>query len=349
MYRRGFIASLAAVSAARSQLFASAAKIPRLGICTFSCHLHWQAVRNKQPGTAFHDAASFYEYARLLGAEGIQASVRDLDAEAIKAMRVKIESEGGYYEGDIRLPRTKADLDDFEREVRWTRAAGATVARAVLMGGRRYETFRGMQEFLDFQALAKERLGLVEPILRKHQLKLAVENHKDLTLDEQLTLIRGIGSEWIGVLVDTGNNIALLDEPNRVIQELAPLALSVHLKDMAVQPHADGFLLSEVPCGTGFLDLRRILDCLSQSNPSIVFNLEMATRDPLKIPCLTDGYWLTFPDRKATHLDAAMQLVGQHPLQQPPPSIAGKSLARQLGDEEANNRESLRHVRLQVT
>ena len=72
--------------------------------------------------------------------------------------------------------------------------------------------------------------------------------------------------------------------------------MSVHLKDMAVQPDADGFLLSEVPLGTGMLDLPPASSprC-ARRNPAIVFNLEMATRDPLKIPCLTDGYWVTFP------------------------------------------------------
>lgn len=345
MHRRSFLASVAAIASARSLLLAAIPSTVRLGLCTFSCHLHWQAVRNKQTAAAFEDAPSFYDYARRLGADGVQTSVRGLDDETIKSMRGKIEVQGGYYEGDIRMPRTQADLEDFEREVRLTRAAGATLARGVLMGGRRYEVFQSLQEFRDFQVQAKQRLIMVEPILRKHQLKLAVENHKDLTLEEQVALLKEISSEWIGVLVDTGNNIALLDEPYAVIESLAPWALSVHLKDMAVQPYADGFLLSEVPCGTGFLDLPRMIARLSAANSRIVLNLEMATRDPLKIPCLTDSYWITFPQRKATHLDAALKLVQQHPLKQPPPTITGKPISRQLQEEEANNRTSLAKIR----
>jgi len=38
--------------------------------------------------------------------------------------------------------------------------------------------------------------------------------------------------------------------------------MSVHFKDMAVQPADDGFRLSEVPLGTGALDLPRI-PCLT--------------------------------------------------------------------------------------
>ena len=198
-----------------------------------------------------------------------------------------------------------------------------------------------MEDFRAFHAQAEKTLALIEPVLRKHQLKVAIENHKDHTADELITLMRKTSSEWIGVLVDTGNNIALLEDPYAVIEALAPFAMSVHLKDMAVQPDAEGFLLSEIPLGTGMLDLPRMIAILRNANPSIVFNLEMATRDPLKIPCLTDGYWATFPERKSVSLDAAFKLVKSNPLKQAPPQMTGKSLDQQLAEEEVNNRHGL--------
>jgi len=150
-----------------------------------------------------------------------------------------------------------------------------------------------------------------------------------------------MSSEWIGVLVDTGNNIALLDEPHAAVEALAPFALSVHLKDMAVQPSDDGFLLSEVPLGTGVLDLPRIITALRKANPSIVFNLEMATRDPLRVPCLNDAYFATMPEQKGARLNATMDWVNANPAKQLPPHVTGKSTSQILTDEETNNRESL--------
>ena len=172
-------------------------------------------------------------------------------------------------------------------------------------------------------------------------VKLAVENHKDLTSNELAQLMRDFSSEWIGVNVDTGNNIALLEDPIEVVETLAPFAMSVHLKDMAVQPHERGFLLSEVTCGQGFLDLPRIVAVLNKANSDLRFSLEMATRDPLLVPCLADGFFVTFPERKSTHLETAMQRVKANPLKQPPPSIVNKPMQQQLADEEANNRGSL--------
>ena len=184
-------------------------------------------------------------------------------------------------------------------------------------------------------------LQRVEPLLKKHGLKLAIENHKDNLAAEFVPLLKQLSSEWIGVYVDTGNNLALLEEPYAVIEELAPFALSVHLKDMAVQPSDDGFLLSEVPFGTGFLDLKRIIATLLAENSSLVFNIEMGTRDPLHIPCLAAKYWETFTNRPAVELARCLALVKQHPPTQNPPSITGKDMLTQMADEEANNQRCL--------
>lgn len=223
------------------------------------------------------------------------------------------------------------------------------MARAVLSGSRRYETWKTLDAFNAFRAECSLRLARVEPILKKHRLKLAVENHKDLRSVELAGLMREFKSGWLGLNVDTGNNLALLEDPYETVEALAPFALSAHLKDMAIKPHAHGFLLSEVNCGQGFLDLPRIAAFLRKANPRVCFNLEMATRDPLLVPCLDDGYFATFPERQATHLAPAMARVLEHPPKQPPPTVAGHPMTKQLADEEANNRVCLEWMHHRLT
>jgi len=341
MNRRTFIATMPALIATHHALAAAGVKPGRLGICSFSCHRAWLALHDKSAPVPFTDGPTFYDYCRRLGADGVQTSVATIDEAAAMHLREHVEQTGGYYEGDIRLPKTESELEKFEQEVKLTRAAGGSVARTFLSGTRRYETWKTLDEFKAFRVEASKRLAMVEPIIKKHRLKLAVENHKDLTSDELTRLMREFASEWLGVNVDTGNNIALLEEPHEAVEALAPFAISVHLKDMAVRPHETGFQLSEVTCATGFLDLPRIVATLSKANADLRFNLEMATRDPLLIPCLTDGYFATFPKRQATHLDAAMKRVTANPPKQAPPSITGKPMPQQLADEESNNRVSL--------
>ncbi len=330
MKRRTFVtASL--LASARSLLAGPGTAPPRLGICTFSSHQRWRLTKPV-------DAAGFFRYARDLGADGVQSPLRGSDP---KVLRDLVDGIGGYYEGELRLPKAMPDLPAFEAEVRQTREAGATVARAVFTGGRRYEIFRTAEDFAAFHGQAKRSLALAEPILAKHRLKLAVENHKDLTAAELAELMRSIDSEWTGVLYDTGNNLALLEDPAETLAALAPFVLSAHLKDMALQPDADGFLLSETPLGTGFLDLNGIVATLRKANPGINLNLEMATRDPLRVPCLTGEFFATFPGRRASHLEAAIARVKAHPPKQPPPSVSGKDPDRILAEEEANNRHGL--------
>jgi len=331
MNRRHFI-TVSTLAGARSILAAAGAEASRLGICTFSCHQRWKLTKPV-------DAAEFYRYARELGAEGVQSPLRGCKPKTIRDL---VEQTSGYYEGELRLPKYEDDLAAFENEVRQTREAGATVARAVFTSGRRYEAFSSLEAFQAFHEDSKRTLALIEPILKKHRLKLAIENHKDHTTEELVGMMKVVSSEWIGVLVDTGNNLALLEEPNSVIEALAPFALSVHLKDMAVQPCDDGFLLSEVPLGTGFLDLPRMIVTLRKANPAIVINLELATRDPLRIPCLTDAYFSTMPERKATHLEAAMRRVKENPPKEQIPSVSGKETPQILAEEEQNNRQGLK-------
>ena len=341
MNRRTFITILPALASARVLFAAAGVTKARLGVCTFSCHQHWRAVSNKDAGVKFTDTRSFFRYCRELGAEGVQTGLRSKDTTAARELRALVEAGGGYYESELRLPKDESEVAAFETDVRLAREAGADVARSVLMGGRRYEVFKSMEDFRHFHAEAIRSLSLAEPVVRKHKLKLAIENHKDLTTDEQITLLRKLDSEWVGALVDTGNSIALLEEPHAVVEALAPFAMSVHLKDMAVQPYENGFLLSEVPLGTGMLDLPRIISTLRRANPGIAFNLEMATRDPLKVPCLANDYWVTFPERKATQLEAALARVKASPPGQPPPQVSGKSVQQVLADEQSNNRHGL--------
>lgn len=103
----------------------------------------------------------------------------------------------------------------------------------------------------------------------------------------------------------------------------------------------DGFLLSEVPLGTGFLDLARIVKRLDDEKRGIRLNLEMITRDPLRVPCLAAKYWITFGDLPARHLAATLELVRGNPARQPLPQIADKNSADQLAYEDANVRQCL--------
>ena len=51
-----------------------------------------------------------------------------------------------------------------------------------------------------------------------------------------------------------------------------------------------------MPLGEGFLDIKGMAATLREKDPNMAFDLEMITRDPLKIPVFTKKYWATFDD-----------------------------------------------------
>ena len=160
-----------------------------------------------------------------------------------------------------------------------------------------------------------------------------------------LDFLRRADSPHIGVCVDTGNSIALLEDPLAVVKAYAPWAFSTHLKDMGVEEYADGFLLAEVPLGSGFLDLPKILDTLRRARPEIHFNLEMMTRDPLKVPCLTRKYWATFGKLPGRDLADTLRLVRTHAPKEPLPRVGNLGREQKLQKEDENVRRSLTYAR----
>lgn len=316
----------------------------RLGIGMHSYGFHWRAAKEKHAAAKFSDALEFLEYAHQLGAGGVQVTIGAKDTEYARRIKTKAEEHQMYFEAQFALPANESDTARFENDVRLARDAGAMLFRTACLGGRRYETFKTVEAFREFREKSWNSLALAEPILRRHRLRVAIENHKDWLVPELLSILQRISSEWVGVCVDIGNSIALLEDAMEVVKALAPFAFSTHIKDMAVQEAADGFFLSEVPLGDGFLDLKRMIEILEKANPAIQLNLEMITRDPLRIPCLTDGYWATMEDAPASALARSLGTVKSKKSSKPLPKTTGMAFERQLAFEDANVRASLKYA-----
>jgi sugar phosphate isomerase/epimerase len=163
-----------------------------------------------------------------------------------------------------------------------------------------------------------------------------------------IDVLKAISSQFVGVCVDTGNSIALLERPSETVSALAPFATACHLKDMGVESSADGFLLSEVALGDGFLDLAGIVGALKKARPGIRFSLEMITRDPLRIPCLTDDYWATLEKVPGRDLARALAMVQKHAGKEPLPRISKLKESEQLAAEDKNVRRSLEYGRAKL-
>jgi sugar phosphate isomerase/epimerase len=318
--RRAFLAASAAAVAVPA--LAERSGKTEMGIAIASYAARWTAKLATPKHPKWTSALDVIEHCHAIGSAGVQISLRDWPADFAARVRDRREKLGLYLEGQIQLPRDESDLDRFTANLRAAREAGMTILRTAA-GGRRYEDFDTEAAFQRFRDRSWRSLTLAEPLLQPHGVKLAIENHKDWRVPDLLDIIKRLGSEHVGVTLDTGNSIALLEDPMQVVEALAPHAHTIHIKDMAVQEYAEGFLLSEVPLGEGFLDLPRIIETCRRHNAKVRFNLEMITRDPLRIACLTDGYWSTMPEVRGRELGRALAMVRRQASRRALPKTTG--------------------------
>jgi sugar phosphate isomerase/epimerase len=335
--RREMLATITA--AACVSIVSAAPKRQRLGIVIHS----YMYRRSAHPESRFDDPLAFLDYCHDIGAGGVQTGIGARDQAYVKKLRERAEAHQMYLEASLSLPKDRTDVERFSAEVQTAKDCGITVIRTAI-GGRRYELFDSVEAFRRFADQSWQSLVLAKPVIEKSGLRLAIENHKDWRVTELLDILKRLDSPQIGICVDTGNSIALLEDPMEVVNAYAPYAFSTHLKDMAVAEYADGFLLAEVPLGTGFLDIPKVVATLRGKQPNVRINLEMITRDPLKIPCLTKKYWATFPDLPGRHLADMMALVRANRPKQPLPRFGELSTEEKLKLEDDNVRRCLKYA-----
>ena len=253
------------------------------------------------------DTLEFLERCHAFGAAGIQSPFRG-NCDEIRRRTEKLEM---YFEAMVALP-VGDDTVEFEASLKNAQAAGATALRAACLGTRRYETFKTFDAWQTHVSESHRSLEAALPLLEKYKIPLGLENHKDWTTDEMLAILKRHSSDYLGVCLDFGNNISVLDPPMDAIEKLAPYTVSTHVKDVAAEVYGEGILLSEVILGSGYINLSAAIGRIRQARPQTRMTLEMITRDPLMIPLLTDKYWTTFPEKRAKDLAATLRFVHEH-------------------------------------
>ncbi|MDX1979257.1 MAG: TIM barrel protein [Bryobacteraceae bacterium] len=290
------------------------------------------------------------EYCHEKGLGAAHTSLpRDLNAAGVKKIRDQVNRYDMRLTIGLRSPRTEADLPQYEAAVK---AASEMDGRVVCVhdpfSGRRYEQFRNASEFHEFDAVCKTAVRRAEPILRRHKMPLAIENHKGWRSQELAEWVKSTGSEYVGVCLDMVNNVSLIETPMQTIETLAPYTIFVSFKDIGVDFYEQGLLLSEVALGDGHMDLAGVVAMMQKRNPKMLFQLEMLTRDPLKVPIFTEQYWKVYDDKSpAPSRDLAMLIawVRNHPPKRPLPRTSGLTPEQVLALEDELNQRSIDYAR----
>jgi 3-oxoisoapionate decarboxylase len=310
----------------------------------------FQSIRFSSPERIL-SADRLMRLAAEIGAAGAHGGMTDVSFEWARRTRRLKEELDMYLEIQTFLPRPervegpRPDPDEFEHAVKVAKAAGATSLRVVCLLGRRYELMASRADWQEAVAGFHRQIAAAVPIVERHRMPLGIENHKDWRVEQQLALLEQYSSEYLGVCLDTGNNLAVLDDPIETVEKLAPWTVNVHFKDMAMEECESGFLLSEVPLGEGMLDMPRITGIIRRARPDVRFSLEMIARDPLLVPCLTDRFWASFDDLNGIDLARALSRIRSGRRTGPLPRITGLSPDQRLALEHELVERSINYAR----
>jgi sugar phosphate isomerase/epimerase len=266
------------------------------------------------------------------------------DAASLTALRRRADANGMMLE--LSVPASY--LETPERYAEMARVAGllgVTRIRVALLYGRRYESFKTRDEWTAWASKWRSTLIGMRGTFDAHGILVGIENHKDFHSAELADLMHAINSPRVGVCVDFGNNIALLESPLETVRTLAPFVVTTHLKDMAVKPTVEGFGLSEVPLGEGFLPLADIIAALRSVRPDVHLCLEMITRDPLPVPYKTDRYWIALDRPRPEALAQFERDVLGKASTGDLPTITGMSPTDQVAAEDDHVRRSVEYAR----
>ncbi len=156
----------------------------------------------------------------------------------------------------------RAEARDLVKHLAIARRVGAKVMRIV--GGSRRS--RPKSWGVHKRQLVRVLKSLVGPA-EEHGVVMAMENHIDLLADEMADIMSTIDSPWLGVCLDTANNLRLFEDPVAVARTLAPWTRATHVKDVTAlrgDPKEFSFWPS-VPLGEGVVDLPEIVRILQQA------------------------------------------------------------------------------------
>jgi len=277
------------------------------------------------------DARGVLDFAAERGLEGVQFGSplqlsSTLDAGEIQAVREYAERRGLYLELGIpcinphqAAPHFRAEPGSFETQLealmRAAAVAGVTCLRT-FMGGQ-FQTIpdriaRRMDDLqhdsarpdapwdrqLDDTTLVLKRLA---PVARELDIRLALETHLDATSFQLLRIIEEVGSDTVGICLDTANVMLRMEDPLEAVRRLAPHVLMTHIKDAVLLFHEEGLRWQCRPCGQGAVPFPAVLELLAAEPQEINLSIEDHT-GLFELPIYDPEWIATFTDLTTAEL-----------------------------------------------
>ncbi len=255
----------------------------KLGIDSYCYHRYFGEIYpdlQTDPGTRM-TVWDFLKRARKHRVDGVSIEscfLPPLDVPFLSQLRDKLDEYGfervwawGHANG-LRSGTDHAAAKDLVQHIAHAATIGARVMR-IVGGSRRTRPASWAVHKRKLGGMLKKLLGPAG----EHGIVLAIENHIDMLADEILDLVATIDSPWLGICLDTGNNLRMFEDPLVVAEKLAPFTRATHVKDLGVRPGnpRDYSFWPSVPIGEGLVDMGKVISYLRKARYTGMLAIEV--------------------------------------------------------------------------
>jgi sugar phosphate isomerase/epimerase len=148
----------------------------------------------------------------------------------------------------------------------------------------------------DFKPDTRAILAIIKnalPVLQEKKIVLALENYERLKARDFAEIVNRIGSEFVGICLDSVNSLGAGEGLETVVEMLAPLTVNLHIKEFAIKrmSHMMGFRIDGLPAGEGMLNVPWLLDCVSDRCQSAILELWTPPEQDLEDTIRKEDEW----------------------------------------------------------
>lgn len=246
----------------------------KLAIDTFSYHMHFGKHRYKPPVPV--GLEWYLNKSKNLSMDGIHLDPCHYDVENDMERITGFSHENGMYVELGAMGITREDLFPY---IDAASRYGIGVIRTFVGG----TCLDGRTETGNRARVAGEKLKKAADYGEERNVKIAIENHGDLFLEDLMYLMDL--SDNLGICYDSGNFAITGENPLEAVGLLGERILMTHIKDVCDDwkyPGAEAFKTMGAPVhfcplGEGFLPIREILHGILSLKPDINITLEICS------------------------------------------------------------------------
>ena len=160
-----------------------------------------------------------------------------------------------------------------------------------------------------------KKINQIKPLLKKHKIKLAIENHQDLDSNDLIKIIKSVGRNYVGINFDIGNAYATCEIPGNFFSKTKKYILNIHLKDYIILPNKIGYELHRCPIMDGNSNILEILKLVKKSKLNVPISLELGAKKVRKINVKSKNffkYFLREKKNKLRNVNSIMDVANQN-------------------------------------